>query len=753
MLSSHHQPITHQNQSRGITFQTPAATNGGARESNTTNKKRSNPEDNDGNPCPKRTSNNITTTAAAAAISGEEEEGEITTTTTTGGREKSSEVPGQGREDCCSRVSSSSSAVAVEVDQTFSRFGEFLDQLKHDTNTIRRELKSVTAERDGALKRLEEVQTARDVAQAQVADLQKRLVKATESKHRAKESTKLMETKLQDAAEDVRKAEESTKLMETKLHAAAEDVRKAEESTKLMETKLHAAAEDVRKAEESAKLMEANVRKAEESAKRMEAKLHAAAEDARRMEQANDELESKLSNAEINLEHVRRLEEDITTWERMYSDLKTEKEQLEMVQFRPLRQENERLKKSSADSAEEFATLKKSFQKKAKSLAAEFERFRKESLETIAMKDNMIGNLNLNLSGSMQESRRMREEIESLRKLTASLETNNRKMGQDLIGYDRDLRTLHELYDKQAALEQQLSETCRQKSEMEGRLGSLFTDALLCETGVAAGKKKKSDDGTTGILLKSGAMASFKCIAEYWRDHADGFDGSVSFPVRYPESSSSSSPLITSTIVHERAVLNFVRTVALLSTQPLLSSLTTDYPFYFRFSALPQEEGGEGKQKKNGVAAAASSESTSSSWKVYEPYDQLTLIAKTIFMYRSKEDRSFFRIELAEEGHMVTAVCTTKTVVAADSSGTTKAVRQAKFSLTVFSSNGRSKMHSIQFVDSNNNPVLAADASAGGGGEPFFKNSTGTGATTTSSFSIVENNNDDDASSSTFSQQ
>ena len=113
----------------------------------------------------------------------------------------------------------------------------------------------------------------------------------------------------------------------------------------------------------------------------------------------------------------------------------------------------------------------------------------------------MIGNLNLNLSVAMQESGRMREEIESLKKLTATLETKNKKMGKDLIGYDRDLRTMHELYEKQAALEQQLGETCRQKSEMEGRLGALYTDALDNSGDLAKGEKKKSDDGT-GILHK-----------------------------------------------------------------------------------------------------------------------------------------------------------------------------------------------------------------------------------------------------------
>jgi len=595
---------------------------------------------------------------------------------------------------------------------------------------------------------------------------------------------------------------------------------KANESTKCMESKLHTA-------KKSTKSMESKLHAAEESTKCMESKLHAA-------EEANEELESRLYNAETNLDHTRKLEEDNATWEKMYEDLKLEKEKLEMEQFRPLRQENEILRKSSAESAAEFVKTKKSLEKKVRLLNAEFEQFKsthtadfeqfknahfakfeqfkKDSLATIAMKDNMVANLNMNLSGSMQESGRMREEIESFKKLTASLETKNKMMGRDLIDYDRDRRTLHELHEKkQAEMEQKLGETCRQKSEMEGRLSALYADALFfCDnskssitTSGGGGTSSSSSSSSGGeVLLKSGAMASFRGIAKYWRDHADGFDGSVTFPVRYSESSSSSptttsggatttggagsisSSMLTrrslsSTIVHERAVLNFVKTVALLNKKndkAQSSSLTTEnnnYPIYFRFSALPQndEGGGGGEKQRNGSQKKKSSadhhhDDASSSqlltWKVYEPYDQLTLIAKTIFMYRSKEDSSCFRTELAEEGHFVTAVCTTKTV--AVESGKTKAVRQARFSLTVISKNGRSKMHNIQFIDSNNssssNPA-AADAGGRGEEESFFNTTTTTtGASSSSSFFIVENNNDDDttttaadASSSTLSQK
>ncbi len=460
------------------------------------------------------------------------------------------------------------------MDQTIDHFTEFLNHLKNETFSMRRQLKAVTSERDTVLTALDEAKTARDAALARVKEL------------------------------------------ESQLETATQTISKLQES--------------------------------------------------------NEEADAKLRQTEMDSERVQKLEEDVASWVTMYDKLKTEKENLEMTEFRPLCAQHTKLNNELEGYRKEITGLQKANKKKSADLNRllnENQVLKRQCAEQnsiLSEKDSVNGNLTSNLSAKKQEILNLRNEIGSLKNLNSALEAkvneSSKAYGEMKSSYELDLLTWDSLRGEKETMEEKFQQAELKKSELEGKMQRF--EALY-----DAGRK----DGT-GILLKSGAMLSFKDIAKCWRD-SEGFNGTTSFPVKCPgttttTTTSASSTVTTTTVVHERAVLNFIRKVALNTT------LATDYLFYFKFSQSPSNA-----PQQQAVR-----------WKVYDPYDQLTLIAKTIFMYRSKEDESNFRTELGEEGHFVTAVCTK------DPSSST---RKARFSLNVFTKNGKSYTHRIQFVDSS----------------------------------------------------
>ena len=110
------------------------------------------------------------------------------------------------------------------------------------------------------------------------------------------------------------------------------------------------------------------------------------------------------------------------------------------------------------------------------------------------------------------------------------------------------------------------------------------------------------------------------------RARDDGFNGDPTYHVKCIETST------FTTVVRSPAVSRFTRDVA------EIIGLNTVPEFHFRFSNHPV-----GTQPIR--------------WTVYNPYDQLTLIAKLIYIAKSNSPTRSMQA-MVMDGHVVTATCT-----------------------------------------------------------------------------------------------
>lgn len=291
---------------------------------------------------------------------------------------------------------------------------------------------------------------------------------------------------------------------------------------------------------------------------------------------------------------------------------------------------------------------------------------------SISEKDGRFSNLQNILSNVKQEVLVLKDEINSLRKQIESMTENHEKAIQELkASHESDLSS------KNSASDDEIKKLRLENMEVMQRSGKM-TEKIEKVKAMYPRDQAAIPDGT-GLLLKSGSMLPFKAVAEQWLNSA-AFDGTVGFPIRCPKTS-----LMTS-VVHERAVLNFVRQVA------RTTELQTTYPFYFQYNTAPVPLA---NVNNNGSAQSGPP------WKQYGPCDQLILVAKMIYIYKTKDSMGdstrFFKVDLDEEGHHVHANCTKRPG---------QDLWHVQLTLNVFSKAGDAQKHRIRFKSNDQAPFF-----------------------------------------------
>jgi hypothetical protein len=235
------------------------------------------------------------------------------------------------------------------------------------------------------------------------------------------------------------------------------------------------------------------------------------------------------------------------------------------------------------------------------------------------------------------------EECQTLRDELLDSARNCEILKNDLLDSDKELEILKIESGRENA---KLTRDNQRLENVVVEIKYLYNDSILA-----------GSDGTS-YLLGSGKMLSLDSICKLWmRDN--GFNGEPTYHLRCVQSDT------TTTVVRSPAVSKFVKEIA------GIVSLNITPNFYFRFSEKPTTE-------------------QPIRWTIYNPFDQLTLVAKLIYMYKSRSETSSFQA-MVMENHVVTATC-----VKDRASYTTR----VKIALNVITKTGVANPHHIEFVDS-----------------------------------------------------
>lgn len=190
----------------------------------------------------------------------------------------------------------------------------------------------------------------------------------------------------------------------------------------------------------------------------------------------------------------------------------------------------------------------------------------------------------------------------------------------DLLESERSCEALERDLDQHdSKLDAEKLETAKCKREIEKhsatmkRISELYTDSY-----------QASPDGT-GHLLGSGKMLSTKSIVRGWMGDS-GFNGDPSYHIKCIETNT------FTTVVRSPAVTRFVRNVA------EIASIESSPEFHFKFSVRPITD------------------DQPTRWTTYNSYDQLTLLAKLIYLVKINTENASFQA-MVMENHVITATC------------------------------------------------------------------------------------------------
>ena len=346
------------------------------------------------------------------------------------------------------------------------------------------------------------------------------------------------------------------------------------------------------------------------------------------------ELRQEISNLEVDSDVVVNLKKDLEYFTQSREEEKAAKEKFEMGNRR-LEEENTRLKTSLNKYKHELNTAQDHLNTKDGELS---------NLRNLISKIKLdISNLRNRVASQQKENGALETELQRLR----SENNDNGERINDLLAANRDVEEHRNEIEKLKTRIVDLEKKNTENQTMFEEIKSLFYDTV------------KADNDGTGILIGTGKMYSFKNVARRWKNAAN-FDGSPSSPLVCDATRA------TTTIIHNPAILDFTKRVA------TAASLKPYMPFYFKYSEHAAD-----------VQPVV--------WKEYSLYDQLTLIAKVLSMYKAPVDiTSCFQVVLAG-GHFVTSVT---------SRNPTTKITTARISLSVIcNTTGASKTHRIEFVD------------------------------------------------------
>ena len=359
-----------------------------------------------------------------------------------------------------------------------------------------------------------------------------------------------------------------------------------------------------------------------------------------------DELNENVTELTTETERIAALENDVAYWKNNRDELKLASDGFEM----DLRRANGKIAES-ASSAQKAGAEAESLRQILKTKDAELVRVAEESLkirhdfnclriEMRAQESNLadmnrcVQEKNASSQAMLETLNESRTENEKLKAEYEKLKVDYDKSKTDLLNSNQELEGLkvdlleserscealeRDLDQHDAKLDAEKLETAKCKRETEKhsatmkRIAELYTDAY-----------QASPDGT-GHLLGSGKMLSTKSIVRGWMGDS-GFNGDPSYHIKCIETNT------FTTIVRSPAVTRFIRNVA------EIASIESSPEFHFKFSVRPTTDGQPIR------------------WTTYNSYDQLTLIAKLIYLVKINTENSSFQA-MVMENHVITATC------------------------------------------------------------------------------------------------
>jgi uncharacterized coiled-coil DUF342 family protein len=363
-----------------------------------------------------------------------------------------------------------------------------------------------------------------------------------------------------------------------------------------------------------------------------------------------DELQESVSRHEADTERIAALQQDATYFENTLKKVKLERDDFEM-KCRSLNDKTSGFRKSLDRCKKEYDTMQ----------------------EHLELKDTDISNLRVNLARTKHELVNTRDSVvrqqKEIANLNEELEVQQRLITESSSELERlqglETASLARLDELKASSSSEINTLKSRNADLELRYFGLerenrVTKSMMDEIESCYNDPYSISNEGTAVLLTSNKMLSLKNIARRWME-ANGFDGNPTYPIECHASRTMAS------VIHIPAVCNFVDNIA------KNTSLDTNPLFCFRYSEQP---------------CCATSSGLPVVWKVYKPYDQLTLIAKMIFVYKSIEHSSSFQVILSQN-HIVTAICSKENA----------SITTVTISLTVMSRTGAPSTHHIEFVD------------------------------------------------------
>jgi hypothetical protein len=286
----------------------------------------------------------------------------------------------------------------------------------------------------------------------------------------------------------------------------------------------------------------------------------------------------------------------------------------------------------------------------------------KSHVGNIALRDTRIADLEARNKGLSCENTKKDAKIKSLEeivgKMKASINTHSSikaqlvrenqesaKSTELAIGkIESEMKEMKQVIEQFQRANAGLEFDASQNRHVLSQIGDLFYESML------------SENVGISLLLNTGKMASLPYVLNAWKG-CPYFDGQPSFPLKCASTSSMTS------IIHNQAVYDFTAKIASILT------LDTAFPSYLRYSLHPITMTG------------------TCHWVNYNMYDQLTIMARLIFMFNNPNSKF---IATTSDGHVVTA--TTNVNIYTERTDITLA-------LTIISVEGVANKHHIDLAD------------------------------------------------------
>ena len=401
------------------------------------------------------------------------------------------------------------------------------------------------------------------------------------------------------------------------------------------------------------------------------------------------ELEQKNAEIGYKCEDFERIESDAAYWKSLAGVNKTKAEDIEMeckivtgrhkMEMKTMKQNSKKdlAQIKSLESAyhamkEELSSFK-DVAENSKNIVSRMKGEVKSHMENITSRDSRIADMEANISRILHEKNNMCIEIKSLNEtvvqmkisiggltsIKAKLEmeksrlleqnqasvSSNAKSTELVVGklaseMEEIRKDKEKLQHTNAGLENDLNQIRQIQSQIEEQ----FYDEMLMENvGI-------------NVLLNNGKMVSLPYVLDTWKA-CPCFDGTPNSNLKCASTSSVTS------IVHNPAIYDFTAKIARLLT------LDTKFPSYLRYSMQPITTQGR------------------CIWVNYKMHDQLTVMAKLIFMFNNPDSRFIANIS---DGHAVTAYT--------NPNRNTGRI-DITLALTIISCDGVASKHHIDLVD------------------------------------------------------